>query len=1205
MCLVLWPGLGSAAGDDPLVTHPDVLIVFDNSGSMRSCGLRDASNTCLRSRFTAAQEVLTGTFDRTIYRDPLGRCPTQGDDGILDTYKGMLRFGLGSFDCENCLRYGGNWRDAYGDDVLSRDGNYWIGGRGLKGRSGSDTVQDRCKSSRGGCLVDVIDSTDPSDLLGNNVRVQNTICDMVWEGCTPLAASLHDARKYFENYESELGYSDPLGRHAGDCRPQFVLLMTDGQEYPSCGVNFRDQGWGGNYHSRCSWYGNEAMQAERLWKMGVPVYVVAFGNMGSWQRRVMHRIARAGQGLARSEWLVSSGDLKELETVDGTKYDEPKAFIVEDPASLKVAFSIILDSILAGSLSRTVSATTPSSAFFDTTYEVSSWFEMGITGITWNGFLALSELKDTDGDGSVELVSRKVVAWDRYLPDAKETLVPLPAPSERRFLTVVEDPRSKGFHDAKTYSLPRYENSGKSGLVPFKATGSSDSSEDFDHSRMCLVDTGEGLSEDEHARLIKAYVRGEGGIKAASGLRVAVGSQLGDIFHSSPQIVPPPTALAPNFRFEVYFQEYRRRHSMIYVGANDGLLHAFVAEDNDSLDGQTEVLSELWAFMPNRVLSTIQRMRSSGHTFYVDGTPVVRHVFFHNMHAPDGDPSTNVCLKDAKGSCVKGAYRTVLIAGQRAGGDAYFALDVSDPDNPGYLWEYRTGMPTDDGNNSTHFDDYEERQCQASSLQTWAEPIVGQLWLKDGNTATYMSKSVAIVPGGYMPKLSLGNLTSCVQLVSSAVSSNTLHILDVETGELLRKMVFTDMANIKTLETELGAYYNQLEATPKSQWNKWGAQDFRSGDYNRTSGDGWRCEESRTEIQTPPEIPAGLLVPPVETSDPDFSKYDFCDVAVDTGGIAYQRWCCSDADKHKCANMNANNACLYKYTEYKNGDVEVLLKTDGCYLVNAHRQGKFHVWVGRNFTVESSAATPVAYNTSLGEYLSRLFVVSTRGKVWRVDVANAQYEKNADEGQRIVPHHDDANKDWSVSLWFDPTDSTFMGTKPVQPNMRPVTVTPSLALNYRRNLVLFYGTGSIDDLEYKPGQKDYFYAVEEVRKKSDPTQFEKRGELVDQITSFDDSERLFGKPLIVGGRVFFLTYLPQHGLCQSGVSRVYDLDFEDFDRDGAIVHKEEFKKKAKGPSLRWIEKGAEVSISANGKTEIINSIQILQVARPMFWGKVL
>ena len=57
----------------------------------------------------------------------------------------------------------------------------------------------------------------------------------------------------------------------------------------------------------------------------------------------------------------------------------------------------------------------------------------------------------------------------------------------------------------------------------------------------------------------------------------------------------------------------------------------------------------------------------------LDGTPVIRDIFYRRQagDAPNGD-----------------IYHTVLLMGYRAGAPGYFALDVTDPNNPKFLWQY-------------------------------------------------------------------------------------------------------------------------------------------------------------------------------------------------------------------------------------------------------------------------------------------------------------------------------------------------------------------------------------------------------------------------------------------------------------------------------------------------------------------------------------
>ena len=98
----------------------------------------------------------------------------------------------------------------------------------------------------------------------------------------------------------------------------------------------------------------------------------------------------------------------------------------------------------------------------------------------------------------------------------------------------------------------------------------------------------------------------------------------------------------------------------VYVAANDGMLHAFNGETGD----------ERWAFIPRTVMPKLYRLAdmdyANRHEYFVDGSPTVGDVY---------DP-------------VAGAWKTILVAGLNSGGRGYYALDVTDPDNPIALWEF-------------------------------------------------------------------------------------------------------------------------------------------------------------------------------------------------------------------------------------------------------------------------------------------------------------------------------------------------------------------------------------------------------------------------------------------------------------------------------------------------------------------------------------
>jgi len=133
---------------------------------------------------------------------------------------------------------------------------------------------------------------------------------------------------------------------------------------------------------------------------------------------------------------------------------------------------------------------------------------------------------------------------------------------------------------------------------------------------------------------------------------------LGDIVDSSPVFVKKPPFRYADGGYAAYVGAQTSRGGTVYVGANDGMLHAF-----DAATG-----AERWAYIPRMLHSELYRLAdanyASNHHYYVDGVITVGDAY-------DG---TN--------------WRTVLIAGLGSGGKGFFALDVTDPTNPSVLWEF-------------------------------------------------------------------------------------------------------------------------------------------------------------------------------------------------------------------------------------------------------------------------------------------------------------------------------------------------------------------------------------------------------------------------------------------------------------------------------------------------------------------------------------
>ncbi len=196
----------------------------------------------------------------------------------------------------------------------------------------------------------------------------------------------------------------------------------------------------------------------------------------------------------------------------------------------------------------------------------------------------------------------------------------------------------------------------------------------------CLLSDGAGgvFSDSEAVKLIQ-FVRGiDSYDEDQDGSVTDERWKLGDIYHSEVRLVGAPSRSASEhadknseeyYRYQKGYEGFRlnnaNRREVIYVGSNSGMLHAFDYESG----------KELWAFIPPAMLPRLREMvttkpNSSISIFGVDGSPLIKDVY------------------------LQGGWKTVLISGMRQGGKHYFALDVTDPDNPRYLF----GLANDPAN---------------------------------------------------------------------------------------------------------------------------------------------------------------------------------------------------------------------------------------------------------------------------------------------------------------------------------------------------------------------------------------------------------------------------------------------------------------------------------------------------------------------------
>ena len=191
----------------------------------------------------------------------------------------------------------------------------------------------------------------------------------------------------------------------------------------------------------------------------------------------------------------------------------------------------------------------------------------------------------------------------------------------------------------------------------------------------------------------------------------------GDVLHSEPVI------------FE-YRNSDGSSESYVFFGANDGMLHA-VKDQTSSVDGvETNFGTHAWGFIPPNQLPYLKDLiQGVSHPFYVDATP---KIYFSDA---DGD------------GILDSGDKVILIGGERKGGDVYFALDITDPDVPTFMWQI----------NGTSL---------ARLGESWSEPAFGLVKTSDVDTT---GTPVMFIGGGYSSDNSLGKAIFAIKISDGTV----------------------------------------------------------------------------------------------------------------------------------------------------------------------------------------------------------------------------------------------------------------------------------------------------------------------------------------------------------------------------------------------------------------------------------------------------
>ena len=186
--------------------------------------------------------------------------------------------------------------------------------------------------------------------------------------------------------------------------------------------------------------------------------------------------------------------------------------------------------------------------------------------------------------------------------------------------------------------------------IPFEWCSSSCGADSIDSTSALGLDLMTSTTDTLGAARL-AYLRGDKSDEQQNGGSFRNRSHtLGDIVDSNPLFVGPPNGPYQDPSYISFELAQQNREPMIYVGANDGMLHAF-----DPATG-----NEKFAYIPNGVFTNLINLTkptyNQNHQFFVDGSPTEGDVEFSD-----------------------GTWHSVLVGGLNAGGHSIYALDVTNP----------------------------------------------------------------------------------------------------------------------------------------------------------------------------------------------------------------------------------------------------------------------------------------------------------------------------------------------------------------------------------------------------------------------------------------------------------------------------------------------------------------------------------------------
>jgi len=238
------------------------------------------------------------------------------------------------------------------------------------------------------------------------------------------------------------------------------------------------------------------------------------------------------------------------------------------------------------------------------------------------------------------------------------------------------------------------------------------------------ADVQTSLQTDPSTSIVESTANGQARLDYIRGVRTAETdtdlnfrarrSVMGDSINSAPVLKGKPRSDILDASYQTFYSTYASRTPTVYIGSNDGMLHAFYAAESAS---DTNNGTEQFAYVPRAVSTKLNKLTDPGYVkeAYVDGSITVGEARAYR----------------SAGNAVD--WATVLVSGMGGGAKGLFALDVTAPASFGptnVLWEFTNADDADMGH-------------------LLAEPKIVKLAMNGNSSASPNYKWFVMVTSGY------------------------------------------------------------------------------------------------------------------------------------------------------------------------------------------------------------------------------------------------------------------------------------------------------------------------------------------------------------------------------------------------------------------------------------------------------------------------